>query len=590
MPDYKAPLDDMKFVLFDVLEANRLADIPGYEDASEDIMRAILDEAAKLNESVLAPINASGDTEGCSYDPQTHAVKTPEGFKEAYQQFSQGGWTGLTADPEYGGQGLPHLLKLCLNEMVCSANFSIGMYPGLSHGAIDAVTQHANDELKQQYLPNLVSGRWSGTMCLTEPQCGTDLGLITTRANLNADGSYALTGTKIWITGGEQDLTENIIHLVLAKLPDAPDSTRGISLFLVPKILSDGSRNPVFCGGLEHKMGINGSSTCVMNFEGAQGWLVGEENKGLKCMFTMMNAARIMVGIQGLGAAEAAYQISLGFCRERLQSRSVSGPQNPNGKADPIIVHPDVRRMLAQQKAFIEGARAMAYWTGYQLDLSHKHPDPDERQRADDLVQIMTPLVKAHLTDEGYLSIDQALQSMGGSGFTKDWGVEQLQRDSRISRIYEGTNGIQALDLVGRKLLIRDGRLPGAFITAMRELLTTATNTSYVGHADHCLSAVEEALGWIGENAFTDPEQGAAAATPLLKLFSVTAMSVFWAVLDAKAGEGLADNGSYSQTFYSGKQKAAAHFYRIAMPLVNGYLEDIRAGKATLMAFTDNEF
>ncbi|CAA0106144.1 3-methylmercaptopropionyl-CoA dehydrogenase [BD1-7 clade bacterium] len=590
MPDYKAPLDDMKFVLFDVLEANRLADIPGYEDASEDIMRAILDEAAKLNESVLAPINASGDTEGCSYDPQTHAVKTPEGFKEAYQQFSQGGWTGLTADPEYGGQGLPHLLKLCLNEMVCSANFSIGMYPGLSHGAIDAVTQHANDELKQQYLPNLVSGQWSGTMCLTEPQCGTDLGLITTRANPNADGSYALTGTKIWITGGEQDLTENIIHLVLAKLPDAPDSTRGISLFLVPKILDDGSRNPVFCGGLEHKMGINGSSTCVMNFEGAKGWLVGEENKGLKCMFTMMNAARIMVGIQGLGAAEAAYQISLDFCRERLQSRSVSGPQNPNGKADPIIVHPDVRRMLAQQKAFIEGARAMAYWTGYQLDLSHKHPDPEERQRADDLVQIMTPLVKAHLTDEGYLSIDQALQSMGGSGFTKDWGVEQLQRDSRISRIYEGTNGIQALDLVGRKLLIRDGRLPGAFITAMRELLTTATNTSYIGQADRCLSAVEEALGWIGENAFTDPEQGAAAATPLLKLFSVTAMSVFWAVLDAKAAEGLAGNGSYSKTFYSGKQKAAAHFYRITMPLVSGYLEDIRAGKDTLMAFTDNEF
>ncbi|WP_197468925.1 acyl-CoA dehydrogenase family protein, partial [Oleiphilus sp. HI0125] len=371
------------------------------------------------------------------------------------------------------------------------------------------------------YLPKLIAGEWTGTMCLTEPHCGTDLGLIKTKAEPQADGSVSITGNKVWITGGDHDMTDNIIHLVLAKLPDAPAGSKGISLFLVPKFLEDGSRNPAFCGGLEHKMGIKGSATCVMNFEGAKGWLVGKENEGLKCMFTMMNAARIMVGMQGLGLAETGYQVSLAFAKDRLQSRSLTGPRNPDGPADPIIVHPDVRRMLLKQKVLIEAGRAMAYWAAYQQDLAHAAPEEADREKADDLFQIMTPIVKSFLTDEGYFSADAALQSMGGNGYTQDWPVEQLLRDGRIARIYEGTNGIQALDLIGRKLTMRGGRLPRTYIAAMNDLIADAL-PEHKKQAEQFIAKLTQTLMGLVKTVMSDPEEAGAAATPLLRMFALT--------------------------------------------------------------------
>lgn len=589
MPQYTAPLNDMSFVLFDVLKAQDLSLCPGFEDANEEMIRAVMDEASKLAENILQPINQSGDIEGCHFDPETKLVTTPKGFKEAYKAFAEGGWSGLSASPEYGGQGLPHLIKIVVDEMACSTNLSMGMYPGLSHGAIDALTLHASGELKDKYLPNLISGEWTGTMCLTEPQCGTDLGLVRTKAEPQADGSYEISGTKIWITGGEQDLVDNIVHLVLAKLPGAPDSSKGISLFLVPKFLEDGTRNPAFCGGLEHKMGIKASATCVMNFENAKGWLIGKENEGLKCMFTMMNSARIMVGVQGLGLAEKAYQISLGFAKERLQSRSLTGPKSPDEKADAIIVHPDVRRMLTQQKVFLEGARCMAYWTGMNLDLAEKHPDREIREEADDIVQIMTPIVKAYLTDEGYFSTDQALQSMGGAGFTQDWEVEQLLRDGRIARIYEGTNGIQSLDLVGRKLMLKGGRLPKSYFRVMHRILANVEKDEHKHDCKGLLNTLQNSLMWLAGNAVQDADVLGSAATPVLKLFSLTTMAVMWANMANIAAKDL-NTGKYSQDFYQGKMKAADHFFRTAKAQAELLHVDITAGKESLMNFTEDQF
>jgi alkylation response protein AidB-like acyl-CoA dehydrogenase len=586
---YKAPLEDINFILFDVLQAHQLSEYSRFEDATKETARLIIEEAAKLAEHALWPINQVGDREGCTYDPETHAVTTPTGFKEAYQLYREGGWSGLSAPTGFGGQGLPHLLKMVVDEMVCSSNLSLGMYPGLSHGAIDALSLHADKGLQDKYLGKLIEGVWTGTMCLTEPHCGTDLGLISTKAKPLDDGSYTITGTKIWITGGEQDLSDNIIHLVLAKLPDAPDSSKGISLFLVPKFLEDGSRNSAFCGGLEHKMGIKGSATCVMNFEDAKGWLIGEPNQGLKCMFTMMNAARIMVGIQGLGLAETGYQISLGFAKERLQSRAMSGPKSPESKADPIIVHPDVRRMLLRQKLMIEGSRAMAYWTGLHLDLSHAHEDTKQRQRSDDLVQIMTPIVKSFLTDEGFMSVDQALQSMGGAGFTQDWPVEQLLRDGRIARIYEGTNGIQALDLVGRKLPMHNGRLVLTYFEAMHNLLEGISNDLHIEHCQRMLGTLKQTLNWIQANSQTDPEQAAAVASPLLRLFALTTLGVFWAKIAEQSGRPDTQT-HYRSEFLSGKKKAADHFFRLYSPETDQLAADIQAGKDTLMTFAPEEF
>ena len=589
MSHYRTPRENMNFILFDVLGSQELASTEKFADATDEIFHAVMDEAAKLAENVLLPINEAGDREGTHYDPETKSVTTAKGFKEAYEVYQQGGWSSLSADPQYGGQGLPHLLKMVVDEMVCSTNLSFGMYPGLSHGAIDAVSLHASRELQEKYLSNLVEGKWTGTMCLTEPQCGTDLGLIRTKAEPNADGSYDISGTKIWITGGEHDLTDNIVHLVLAKLPDAPNSSKGISLFLVPKFLDDGSRNPAFCGGLEHKMGIKGSATCVMNFEQAKGWLIGEENQGLKCMFTMMNAARIMVGMQGLGLAETAYQVSVGFAKERLQSRSLSGPAEPEQAADPIIVHPDVRRMLLRQKVLIEGSRAMAYWTGLHLDLSHSLEDKDARQKSDDLLQLMTPVVKSFLTDEGYFCIDQALQSMGGSGFTQDWPVEQLSRDARISRIYEGTNGIQALDLVGRKLTMHGGRLARTYFTELNEMLSTIDNKEHVAACKEFLGPLQSSLGWLAREAMKDPEQAGAVATPLLRMFALTTIAVLWAKMaDTAANKEVA--ARYSEEFISSKAKSAEHFYRTFKGEMNMLQDEVAAGKSTIMNFSADEF
>ncbi|WP_370314647.1 acyl-CoA dehydrogenase C-terminal domain-containing protein [Thalassolituus sp.] len=587
---YKAPLRDMQFVLYEVLNGDTvLPALPGFEDATREIMDAMLTEGAKLAENVLAPLNTSGDREGCQYDPEAKTVTTPKGFREAYRQFAEAGWTSLTGDVNYGGQGLPHTLNTLAEEMVCSANLSLGMYPGLTHGAVNALSSYGSDELKEAYLPRLISGEWTGTMCLTEPHCGTDLGLIRTKAEPQADGSYAISGTKIWITGGEHDLADNIVHLVLAKLPDAPSGSKGISLFLVPKVLEDGSRNPAFCGGLEHKMGIKGSATCVMNFEDAKGWLIGEPHKGLQAMFVMMNSARLMVGLQGLGIAEAAYQVSLGFAKERLQSRSLSGPKEPEKPADSIIVHPDVRRMLLRQKATIEGGRAMAYFTAMQLDIAHKAETPEEREQADDLVQLLTPVVKAYLTDEGFFCANDGLQLMGGSGFTQDWPVEQFVRDSRITRIYEGTNGIQALDLVGRKLGHAGGRAIKRFFAMLDHYLKTDGGVPHAEELRAAVTRLQKATMWLVQNGMADREQAGAAATPYLRLFALTSLAYFWSRMAQTAQQNL-DEGSTEIDFYQSKIKTAEFFMHKLLPQQLALMAEIENGKDSLMSLTAEQF
>ena len=587
---YQAPANDLRFLLFDVLGADRLHELEKYADATPDLISAVIDEAGKLAAEVIQPTNQIGDREGCRYDRDTHAVTTPECFKEAYRKFVEGGWTALDAPLEFGGQGLPHTLKFVVDEMVCSTNLSLGMYPGLTHGAISALHAHGSDALKQTYLEKLISGEWTGTMCLTEPQCGTDLGLIRTKATPNDDDSYAIEGTKIWITGGEHDLVDNIVHLVLAKLPGAPDTTKGISLFAVPKVLPEsGERNPAFCGGLEHKMGIKGSATCVMNFEGAKGWLVGEPNDGMRAMFTMMNEARLMVGMQGLGLAEMAYQESLGFARERLQSRSLSGPKNPEGPADPIIVHPDVRRMLMRQKVLNEGMRAMALFTGHQLDLSSAHPDEAVRESADDLVQLLTPVVKAFLTDEGFNNANTGLQVLGGSGFTTDWPLEQLVRDGRIARIYEGTNGIQAMDLVGRKLSLKGGRLVRTLFGVISGYLKENAEAPYREELKGALKALESATLWLASNAPKDPEQAGAAATPYLRLMALTVIGYLWSRMANVAGQQLAA-GEGNTPLLQGKQVSARFYFEKLLPEVHWLLADIESGKDAMMDLEDDHW
>ena len=582
---YKAPLRDMQFVLYEVLNGDKiLPELPGCEDATREIMDAMLTEGAKLAENVLAPLNASGDREGCQYDTETHDVKTPDGFPDAYRQFAEAGWTALAGPVEYGGQGLPHTLNTLAEEMVCSANLSLGMYPGLTHGAVNALTSYGTDELKEKYLPKLISGEWTGTMCLTEPQCGTDLGLIRTKAEPQADASYAISGTKIWITGGEHDLADNIIHLVLAKLPDAPSGSKGISLFL-----EDGSRNPAFCGGLEHKMGIKGSATCVMNFEEAKGWLIGEPHKGLQAMFVMMNSARLMVGLQGLGIAESAYQVSLEFAKDRRQSRALTGPKEPDKPADSILVHPDVRRMLLRQKATIEGSRALAYFTAMQLDIAHKAESAEEREQADDMVQLLTPIVKAFLTDEGFFCANDALQLMGGSGFTQDWPVEQFVRDSRITRIYEGTNGIQALDLVGRKLGHAGGRAVKRYFAMMDAYLKTDGGVPHSEELQAAVGRLQKATMWLMQNGMGDREQAASAATPYLRLFALTAVAYFWSRMAGVAQQQL-NEGATETDLYQAKIETAAFYMQKILPQTLSLMAEIEAGKDSLMALTSEQF
>ncbi len=589
MPAYKAPLDDIRFILNELIDASALTALPGYAEATPEAVDSILDEAAKICEEVLFPLNQSGDAEGCVYDRS--AVRTPKGFKEAYQTFRQGGWTGLSCNQAFGGQGLPLLLNFVIDEMVCSANMSLGMYPGLSHGAYNAIEKHANDSLKKLYLPKLVDGTWTGTMCLTEPQCGTDLGLVRTKAEPQPDGSFKITGTKIFISAGEHDLAENIIHLVLARLPDAPAGTKGISLFLVPKYVPKadgkiGARNAMMCGSIEHKMGIKASATCTMNFDGATGWLIGTPNKGMSAMFTMMNEARLAVGLQGLGLAEVAYQNALAYAKDRLQGRALTGVKCPDKPADPLIVHPDVRRNLLTMKALTEGSRALAFWVGRELDIEAKHGDEKTRAEAADFVALMTPIIKSFLTDVGSDVANLGVQIYGGHGYIRDHGMEQYVRDARITQIYEGANGIQALDLVGRKMSEDYGRLMrrffhpvAAFLKAEKDNAALADMLPYFMSAFGKLQITTMTVAMRGVG---NADEAAAAASDYLRLFALVAVGFMWLKM-AKVAAAKKPSAGERAGFYEAKLKTARFYFAKILPQANALNIAILAGSKTIM-------
>lgn len=594
MPRYDAPLRDMQFLLHDVLEIEQYADLPGFEDASPDLVNAILEEGAKFAKEVLLPLNMIGDAQGCVRNPDA-SVKTPDGFKDAYKQLVENGWPLLGKETDMGGQGLPAIINTVWSEMVSSANMAFAMYPGLTSGAYEALMAGGSEAQRQKYGPKMASAEWAGTMNLTEPSCGTDLGIMKTKAAAQADGSYKITGQKIWISGGEQDLTENIIHLVLAKIEGAPEGIKGVSLFVVPKFIvnddgSLGERNAASCGGLEEKMGIHGNATCVMNYDGATGWLVGEEHRGMRTMFVMMNEARLGVGMQGLAQAEIAYQNSADFARERLQGRSLNGPKSPDLPADPIIVHPDVRRMLMDQKAFIEGGRAFAYWTSLQGDLQHKSPDEAVSQKAGDYMALLTPVVKAYLTHKGYESVNLGLQIHGGSGFTREWGLEQYARDCRIALIYEGTNGVQALDLVGRKLASKGGRPVYSFFSEIDAFLADnegeADLESYLVGLKSVREELQEATTWLMQNGMSDFNNAGASSHDYLHLFGLTALAFMWArmakVALAKAGSG--------DPFYSEKLMTGQYFLDRMLPDSTAHLIKVKTGAASMMALSAEQF
>jgi alkylation response protein AidB-like acyl-CoA dehydrogenase len=594
MTVYKAPLRDFRFVLDELLDVSALAKLPGYEEATPEIFAAVLEEGGKLCEEVLFPLNRSGDEEGCTYE--NGVVRTPKGFKEAYKTFREGGWTALGGAPEFGGQGLPHTLNVCVEEMICSANMSFGMYPGLSGGAYRALAMHGSDALKTRYLPHLVDGTWSGTMCLTEPQCGTDLGLIRTRAEPAAGGAYKITGTKIFISAGEHDLTDNILHLVLARLPDAPAGIRGISLFLVPKfVVGDGGdlgqRNAVRCGSIEHKMGIKASATCVMNFDDAEGHLVGQPHAGMRAMFTMMNAARLGVAVQGLGIGETAYQSARFYAGDRLQGRALTGAAAPDKPADPLIVHPDIRRMLLTMKAQNEAARALACWIGLHLDIAEKHPDPGEREAAEDLVALMTPVLKSAFTDGGFEAANLGVQIMGGHGYIRENGMEQLVRDARIAQIYEGANGIQALDLVGRKLPMHTGRLLRRFFHPVDRFIAENSDApalqEFVLPLAKAFGKLQQATVLVAQRGLANPDEAAAAASDYLRLFALTAFAFMWA---RAAKVSLPKAAGDEAAFYKGKLAAARFFMARILPQTSSLLTVISAGAKPLMALEAEAF
>ena len=596
MPTYRAPLRDHRFVLNELLNVQQYNDIEGFSEATPDIVDAILEEGGKFCENVLHPLNRKGDEQGCKLR-QDGEVVVPEGFAEAYTQFTEGGWTAISADPEFGGQGLPHYLGIAMSEMVTSTNMAFGMYPGLTSGAVHALAVGGSQEQKELYLPRMISGEWSGTMNLTEPHCGTDLGMLRTKAVPNGDGSYAITGQKIWISAGEHPMSRNIVHLVLARIEGAPEGVKGISLFVVPKFIPDGNgepgeRNAVKCGGLEEKMGIHGNATCVMNYDGAKGWLVGEENKGLKIMFIMMNQARLGVGLQGLALAETAYQYSLDFAKERLQGRSLTGPKNPDGPADPIIVHPDVRRMLLEQKCFVEGARALTFWTALQGDLEEKHPDEAVRERASDYMALLTPIVKAYLTDKGYESVSNGLQVHGGSGFTREWGIEQLLRDARITLIYEGTNGIQALDLVGRKLAMKGMRPINTFFAELDAFVAENQGGGELepfvkGLAD-TKAKLQKATNWLVEKGLENFDNAGAASTEYLHLFGLTCFAYMWAKMAKVSIQKLGQDAT--DPIYDAKLKTGRYFLARWVPQADAHLARIESGAEPLMALAAEAF
>ncbi len=595
MVTYKAPLDDIRYLLHELLDyEGRVAGLPGYEEATRDLVDAVIEEGAKFCENELLPLNLPGDKEGCTFE--NGVVRTPEGFKELYEAFCEGGWNGLALSPDHGGQGLPKTLQFALTELICSTNLSFGMYPGLTHGACNALELHASDAQKETFLPNMIHGRWTGTMCLTEPHCGTDLGLIKTRAVPKEDGSYAITGTKIFISAGEHDMSENIIHLVLAKLPDAPEGSKGISLFVVPKFLVKedglvGARNGVACGSIEHKMGIKASSTCVMNFEEAEGYLVGEPHSGMAKMFTMMNVARLDVGIQGLGLAETAYQSAAAYAKERLQGRALAGPAYPDKAADPIIVHPDVRKNLLTMRALNEGARAMALWVAIAVDIAEKHPDAAKRQEADDLVALMTPIIKSFFTDYGFEATNLGMQVYGGHGYIWETGMEQLVRDARIAQIYEGANGIQALDLVGRKLGQNMGRLLRRFFHPVQayieEGMAKPELAEFVAPLAKNLGRLQQATLWIAQQGLKDPEEAGAAASDYLNLFAYTALAYLWCRM---AEVSLAKLDDDPTGFHEAKLATARFFFQRLLPKSSGHFSAIMAGKAPIMAMKEAAF
>ena len=595
MPMYKAPVQEMKFLMSEVLDLDKYSNLPGFSDATSDLRDAILDEGAKFAEGVVAPLNRVADMQGCRYNGEDHSVKTPDGFKNAYDTMSQNGWMGLGFPAEHGGQGLPGVLSIAVSEMVSSACMAFGMYPGLTAGAAEALLSGGTEEQIKKYVPNMVSGQWGGTMNLTEPHCGTDLGMLKSKAVPNGDGSYSITGQKIWISSGEHDLAENIVHLVLARIEGAPQGTKGISLFVVPKfhVNDDGSlgdRNDVYCGGLEEKMGIHGNATCVMNYEGAKGWLVGEENKGLKVMFIMMNRARIGTGLQGLAQAEVAYQNAAEFARDRVQGRALTGPKYPDKPADPIIVHPDVRRMLMDQKAFVEGARAFALWVALYGDLEEHAEDDEARRKAGDYMALMTPVVKAFLTGKGFDSVSQAVQVHGGMGYVEETGVAQFLRDSRISMIYEGTNGVQALDLVGRKLAMEGGR---PIFTFLEELDAFAAEHDgdeamkpFVEGVKTSKERLSQGVNWLMENGLTDFNNAGAASHDFLELFGYTALAYMWAKM-AKTAMAKADSGD---PFYDTKLKTGRYFVARMLPETETLLAKVKAGAEPVMALEAEAF
>ncbi len=598
MPIFRAPVEDTLFVLNDVLGYERYSNLAGFADASADVLEAILAEGAKLAENVMHPLNRVGDMEGCVRNDDG-SVTTPKGFKEAFDQYREGGWMGLAVPAEHGGQGLPYTVHSAVGEYMSSANMALMMYPGLTQGAMAAILVHGSDEQKATWLPKMVEGAWTGTMNLTEPHCGTDLGLLRTKAVPNGDGSYKISGQKIFISAGEHDMSENIIHLVLARIEGAPEGVKGISLFIVPKFNLDaegnaGTRNAVSCGSIEEKMGIHGNSTCVMNYDEAEGFLLGEANGGLKAMFTMMNEARLGVGLQGLAVSEVAYQNAVAYAKDRLQGRSLTGAKAPEKKADPIIVHPDIRRKLMTMKAFNEAGRALVLWTAINSDVAHRSEEGNDRQAAEDHMGLMTPVVKGVLTDKGFEHAVMAQQVFGGHGYIEEHGMSQFVRDARIAMIYEGANGVQALDLVGRKLGLNGGRAVQAFFKDVGEFCEAnradEKMAPYTKGLKKGLNDLQAATMWLVQNGMANPDDAGAASTDYMHLFGLVALGYMWGRMVKAAQDKLANGAGDQAAFLETKLVTGRYFMERVMPETAAHLARISTGSATMMALPAEAF